>query len=478
MDCIFIICAICLGMGAGVFTGLIPGIHINTIAAIALSLSATAAFSSIDPMILVLFIVAMSVTHTFFDIFPTLFLGIPGDEAFAMLPGHKMVKDGRGKEAIYISIMGSWYGLVFSLVIVGILLFILRFYELNITMYIHDNLKEHMFFVLLTFSILLIMTDKVKIWAFMIFFVSGLFGIIALGSPLIPNTPGTAFNVMFPALAGLFGVSGLIQSLFDDKGTIPLQEEFQSENNSDNKYLKKESALGTLGGLIVGLLPGLGSANVATFLLMVQGFFKSKESKDENSKSYLVSVSSLNTSDAIFSILALFLINKSRSGASVAMNNILPFDIKLEDAIIICMVFLITAFIVKGIIFKYSSSIISIFSTIKYKPLTLSVITFVTILVMFTTGIWGLCVLVIATLVGMIAPVVNARRAQAMGFLLIPVMIFFSGVPPHVYSWLHIERINRISEDVSITYIIFALIFSTIISVGAYKILNKRIFSG
>ena len=62
-----ILLAIFFGVNAGIITGLIPGIHVNLVAVILLSLSAAIIpFAGVAPV--VLFIIAMAVTHTFIDI--------------------------------------------------------------------------------------------------------------------------------------------------------------------------------------------------------------------------------------------------------------------------------------------------------------------------------------------------------------------------------------------------------------------------
>lgn len=475
MEYIYIISAVLLGIGFGIFTGLTPGVHVNTIAAITLSLGGTAFLGNVDPMMIVLFIASLSITHTFFDVFPSLFLGIPGDGSFALLPGHQMVKEGRGEEALYISVMGSWFGLLISLVIVGLILFGVIFFDINIIKLFNSYVKDYMFWILLFVAIILIWTDSNKIWALIVFLISGLFGVIVLGSPLINNAGGSAFNVMFPALAGLFGVSGLIQALLEKEGTLPKQEKYNFHEKTDTNYIKKESFLGAIGGMIVGLLPGLGSANAATILLMIQNFFSSEKKDEENGKKYLVSVSALNTADVLFSLLALYLIERSRSGASVAIEQVLSFGISLEDTIVISMVFIIAAFLAKTIIFKSSSFVIKYFASIQYKPLNLAIIVFVSLLVFFTTGFWGIIVLITATLLGMIAPVVNVRRAQAMAFFLVPVIIFFSGYQAKIYTILHLETKFSVGEASSLQYISIVLLISFIATITTYK-LSKRYF--
>jgi len=48
-----------------------------------------------DPVVLVVFIIAMSVTHTFLDALPAIFLGAPdADQVLNVLPGHRLLLQG------------------------------------------------------------------------------------------------------------------------------------------------------------------------------------------------------------------------------------------------------------------------------------------------------------------------------------------------------------------------------------------------
>src|SRR3989338_4984778 len=96
-----------LGILAGTFTGLAPGIHINLVSVVLISLSASF-FVSLNPVYLVVFIVAMAITHTFVDFIPSIFLGAPDEGAeLSVLPGHELLKQGRGYEAVMLTNYGS-----------------------------------------------------------------------------------------------------------------------------------------------------------------------------------------------------------------------------------------------------------------------------------------------------------------------------------------------------------------------------------
>ena len=99
MDFFFLII---LGCIAGVFTGLIPGIHMNTV-------SLSLIYLMPKNTELIYFIIAMSVVHTFVDFIPSILFGAPEAENFlSILPGHKMLLEGKGLEAIKITVLEDY----------------------------------------------------------------------------------------------------------------------------------------------------------------------------------------------------------------------------------------------------------------------------------------------------------------------------------------------------------------------------------
>ena len=99
--------AILLGCLFGVVTGLIPGLHINLVALILFSISPVL-LGYTNVIAVASFIIAMSITHTFTDFISATYLGAPADDtALAVLPAHKLLLDGKGHEAIRLTLFYS-----------------------------------------------------------------------------------------------------------------------------------------------------------------------------------------------------------------------------------------------------------------------------------------------------------------------------------------------------------------------------------
>jgi len=102
-----ILLAMLLGVLAGIVTGLIPGIHINLVSVMVVS-SAGFLLGFASPAVVCVFIIAMAVTHTFLDSIPSIYLGAPDEDmAVAVLPGHKLLLNGMGHEAVKLTVIGS-----------------------------------------------------------------------------------------------------------------------------------------------------------------------------------------------------------------------------------------------------------------------------------------------------------------------------------------------------------------------------------
>ena len=106
-----------LGILAGTFTGLAPGIHINLIGALLVSASASFLFF-MPALYFVVFITSMAITHTFVDFIPSVFLGCPNtDTELSILPGHELLKEGKGHAAVLLTAYGGLAAIVLTMIL-------------------------------------------------------------------------------------------------------------------------------------------------------------------------------------------------------------------------------------------------------------------------------------------------------------------------------------------------------------------------
>ena len=100
-----ILLAVLAGTIGGIFTGLLPGIHINLVMTVLVPLLAS--YITIEPFTIAFGIIALAATHTVLDFIPSIYLGAPEEEtALSVLPAHQLLLEGKGHEATLL-VMGG-----------------------------------------------------------------------------------------------------------------------------------------------------------------------------------------------------------------------------------------------------------------------------------------------------------------------------------------------------------------------------------
>jgi len=382
------------GIFFGTLTGLIPGIHINLIGIIIVSLSASLLFS-VNPIYFVAFISAMAITHTFVDFIPSVFLGCPDtDTELSILPGHQLLKQGKGYEAIVLTCYGS-LAAVFILIIIA-------YPSIFIISKIQNFLPLMIPGLLILASFFLISTDKKKLKGLFVFILTGILGLIILNTSLIEQP-------LLPLLTGLFGASSLLISI-KNKTQIPNQKVTKSKQ----KILKP--VLGALiASPICSFLPGLGSGQAA---LIGNSLSKS------NKKGFLVLLGATNTLVIGFSFISLYIISKTRTGAAVAIQNLIGI-LNGRILVMILGIVLITG-IISFYLAKFLAKIVSKNITkINYTFLSISTLVALTIIVLVVSKLTGLVIFIISTLIGIYCISLKVKRTNMMGCLMIPSLILY-----------------------------------------------------
>jgi putative membrane protein len=395
-----IIITIILGCAFGIITGLIPGVHINLVALLILSFSAFL-LEIVSPLIISIFIISMAITHTFLDSIPSIFLGAPEAEtALSVLPGHKMLLEGRGYEAVMLTLIGSIFSLLLAVALSPLFKIIIET--------VYPYLKEVIGYVLIGASCFLIIREKKsRMWALILFLMSGILGIGALSMPNLKNP-------LFPLLSGLFGTSMLFISI-SEKAKIPPQKiTFPKIKKSE---LTKTMGSSLAAGGLCSFLPGLGPAQAA--------IIGSELYKKITNEGFLILVGGLNTINMVLSFLALYIISKARNGAVVAISKIIGI-LTLENLIIFLAVTLIAGGIATVLTIKITKVFSTLFSKVNYQKLVLSIIILIVVMVFFlSSNFIGLLILTVSTFTGIIPAKLGIGRNHLMGCLLLPTILYF-----------------------------------------------------
>jgi len=393
-----------LGVFCGIFTGLVPGIHVNTAAPLAMELSNS---SFIEPMSASVFICCMSITHTFIDFIPATILGIPDpDMSLAVLPAHRMVLSGRGWEAICLSGVASLLSVVIITASLPLLMYVFEI--------IYPVISSSTLYLLIFFSIITIYAHKSMkkiILALFVFLLSGIFGYAVLENTMLFKDP------LMPVFSGFFGMSSLIMGLAGGK-EVPKQD-FDDLFLISKKNIIITTLKGTFSGILVSTVPGIG-ASQATILSNIF----SRGDGENGTRQFILSCCSINTSNALFAIIVLYLFQKPRNGALICVQEIMG-DIRKEELLLFVMVVVTSSFLAFLLLRVIAKIVLKNMGNIRYDILCISGIVILTLLVYSLGGPLGILLCIISTSMGLMPPLLGVNRSVLMAFLLLPIMSYY-----------------------------------------------------
>jgi putative membrane protein len=431
------------GYFLGVISGLIPGIHTNNFALVLLAFSPVLSEHGLPLVCIAAMILANSLSHTFHDIIPAIFLGAPGDDmALAVLPGHTLLLEGRGAEAIRLSALGSAGSVALALITA---------YPLSMAFsYVYPLIQEYIAWVLILVVLIMVFTEKgnsgkegplqrirYPLSAFLVFMLCGLLGVFAFDkeSLMHPFLSIGEPSILLPLLSGLFGSSQLVISLMSHP-LIPYQ--FKSRMELERKRIIRGIVVGGTSGSMVAWLPGVSSSIATVFARLfikedfdrdqgaTSGTDDSADSVTDSAKEFIVSISGVNTCNAIFGLLALVVIGKTRSGAMVAIDELLG-GIDLNPPLVLLFLFAIS---LTAILSYYSTiflgdNIHRLLYGFDYSILCYAVLALLFAMCLAFTGFFGLLIFLIATPIGMLPSFMRIRKSHAMGVIILPVILYF-----------------------------------------------------
>jgi len=418
IDLIVIPCVFA-GIILGAISGLTPGLHVNNFAAMLLATSSVLISFGLTPYHVASIILSAAISQTFFDAIPAVFVGAPdSDTILTVLPGHRMMLEGRGIEAVRLSAIGSAGSIIAALVLVFPLSWIFSKYN--------DLLMKYVGVLLLAVAAFMIKAEsgpviegqgslvhlKYKALAVLVFLTSGLLGIFAFNHEILFQSPlGMEPEPLLPLLSGLFGASSLIISL--SSGTIiPPQEDTGLHIPAGS--LARSAFLGSLGGSVISWIPGL-SPSIAAMAVRLGAPSTGEE--------FLVSISGVNTANAIFSLVALYALGRPRSGAAAAIKELTVINFDLLIGMLVMIIFVGVASYIAAI--GSARFFAGAISRMNYGRVCLGVLAGLTAMTLAFTGWFGLLVYIISTAVGMISPLAGIRKTHAMGVLMLPLILYY-----------------------------------------------------
>lgn len=388
-----------LGVALGTCSGLTPGLHANNFA---LLLASFAPALPGPPLLAGIAMLAAGVVHTFLDAVPALAIGVPDAEmAVAALPGHKMVLEGRGHEALRLSAVGSAVAVVLAIPLaIPITLAMVRYYPV---------LHDHMSVVLGLVAGFLIITETGRrgiVGGVISFLASGALGWVILD--LEPAAPLDGGGVLAPLFAGLFGAPVIIDAI--DGGGVPPQADGRLQLTRRAAVIP--AAAGSAAGAIVGYLPGVSSAIAAVVALIAAP-------NEDPDRSFIIATSGVDTANSIFALFALVALGTPRTGVLVAVDDagvplnlpVLLFTIAAAAAAAVALLLLIGDWYLVTV------------GQVDYTIVCGAVLVMLIGLSFLFAGPVGIGIFVISSLLGFVPVRLGCRRVHLMGVLMLPIMV-------------------------------------------------------
>ena len=385
--------AVAIGVLAGAVCGLIPGLHPNTLIPVFLGLAAF-----FDPVFAAVVLVSAGVTNTFVSFVPSVLVGATeADESLSVLPGHRLFLQGRGYEAVKLTVIGGVVAGLLSILLAPVLFLVLPV--------LYSAAVPLIPFVLVAFLVRSVLSEP-KVFSAVTVVLSGILGFIVLSE--FPKT------FLFPLLSGLFGLPVLLLSSVR-KTEAPETVSFESDPVPGSRVLRC-SASGIGAGIFSGLFPGLGVSQSAALASSVSG---------KGPKDFLITLGGINTVDIIYSLFALVLIGNPRSGIAVAVGELI--DLGFDELVVLTMASLASIGAGALITLAVARRFLFWLRKVDYPRLSLSVFFLVLVLVLAATGPLGLAVALVSCSVGLIPNLTGARRTTAMACLMVPTALWYLG---------------------------------------------------
>jgi putative membrane protein len=395
-----IMISLLLGMFSGIITGLVPGLHVNLITLLVVS-SVSNLFLGIPLVYVAVGIISLALTHSFLDSIPSVFLGAPDEsQVVAVLPGHQFFLEGKGHLAVLLTLVGSLFSLILTI------LFIPIGFKILIT--VQKFISPYIAIILILVVIFLLILSKKFFLNTVFFLLSGIFGLLSF--QLIHQT-----QILLPLLSGMFGVSTLLVSILGEDTSKKVKQTFPTKIPLESSDIERVVSRSTIVGLLASFLPGFGSSQAAIVASVTM--------KEKTPKDYLLLVGGINTVNFAFSIVTVALLGKARNGAILGVKNILG-TITTQQLLIFIPVLLMVGGLATILGIFLSKKVALILEKLPYTIVVLSVLWFLMMMVIFLSGLQGFLLLIISSALGLLAGYYGAQKNMLLGVLLLPVIIY------------------------------------------------------
>lgn len=423
------------GVMVGAFVAIIPGLHIYNLVGLVI-LVAARGLLPFPSEALSMSMIGLVVGWSVINVIPAVFLFAPDDtSALFIQPATKFLLRGDGIEAALLIGAGS-IGALVSLVVLSPLLD-------EFMRPIRAIVQPHLGWILVAICGFLVLSEwprgddlaptrvrrLLSAWSWLgagllTFVLSGALGFVLLFRSPIPID--VAFTNLLPAFVGLFAVPNLIQVILCG-AQIPVQRRAVFEVPIG--LFVRGTLSGVAGGLFASFLPVISGG--------VGGLLAGHATAQRDERIFLVSQGASKVAYYAGSLLLLFVpgLTLTRGGMSWMLTSIfVPYGWRLYSLAI--------AVIALGGILAFWMLLMGAYGAARIVPkvnvkwVAIGALAIACAVTLAFTGLAGIAVLAVASLIGLIPVFVGGRRMNGLGVLLIPMTLNFVGIAPAIAGWL------------------------------------------
>ncbi len=433
-----IVVALAAGAGTlvGAAAGCVPGLHVYNVLALPVLWLAPRS-RTVPAAVAVPFACGVMVGFCLCNTIPSILLAAPDESAFfTVLPGQKMLAQGRGHEACLLTALGGMGALLFLTLVAGPL-------APRALPPVRDVLRPHGHWALWCVIVFMMMSEWPKpmgmrragwpalgaAWrslgfGWLTFLLSGWLGFILLfRSPIAPER---AFQNLMPAFVGLFTLPWLVLNLVA-RVEVPAQR--RHCGRLPGSAVLQGTAAGTLGGAFAVFFPAVTAG--------VGGLLSGHASGLRDDRAFLVSQGASKMIYGVGAMLLLFApgVGMVRGGGAWLTQSVTAAGglaeyyaalaaLALGGALALCLFNPMVRLTLYGL------------RRIGSRAVSRGALGLAVALVWLLTGAAGVTVMLVALGIGLIPVLFGARRMNALGVILLPMACILSGHGPRVAQWL------------------------------------------
>jgi len=425
-----------LGVIFSCLISFLPALHIYNVIGIFL-LVILKFEATMAPMQLIALCIGMIVGYSILNTVPATYFG-PGDESMSyyILPSAAWVAKGRGFESILLTGVGAVGGIIMLAVLAPAFLWFMPGLK-TIT-------SPHMFWILGAVISYMVLSEWPKGisqsencwenflegWKFLgvgiaTFLLSGLLGFIVMSKTLVPIE--FAFQSITPVFVGLFAIPWLITNIINI-GQIPKQHDPESIELDWGLVCR-----GTFGGFLGGFF----AAYVPIVTAGVGGLMAGHATAQRDGRLFVMSYGTCKTVYYVGSFLMFFIpgLSLTRGGLDWIVTPVVSVLTLKEYALFVALM-LFAAGMAYMMLAPFTRMCIWLVEKIAYFWVSVIALIIVIPAVFVFTSWGGLAIMTVATGIGLLPVMFQARRMNLMGVLLLPVCINMAGYGNDVMRFL------------------------------------------